>query len=119
MVLHPPVPGGSRVHEWATLIHQPGLVDGAEIDVHQRSECRIGAGIVHEDVARAEPIDGTLHHRIGVLFGVRPSSQRQHPFAAIEAKHRFIEVLLASTGDHDPGCARIEEAGGDRLADTP
>ncbi len=108
-------------HERAALVDGPGLVDGAEVDLHERPGRRVRAGVVDEDVAAAEPLDRLAHGPVGVLLGVGPCRDRMDPLRRGARRHEFVdrhgEVLLPAGRDDHPSRSTPGEGERHRLAD--
>ena len=68
----PAQPGLHRVggpHQHGQLVDLEGLLGPGHVDVDHRPEIGVGAGVVHQDVQRAEAVDRLGHAGLG-LFGV-------------------------------------------------
>src|SRR5439155_1659941 len=102
-------------HEITRLVHLGGLLEGAELDAHERSEVRIDGGIVDEDVEATEALDTRADARLGLIGLARVCRERRD--IAVHGGSGSFELVLLARRDHHlrTSCC---ELGGDRLADA-
>ena len=77
-----------------------------------------GAGVVDEDVERAESPADCLREARGSLGAGQISDEDLHLAYLAKAPRRRVELLLGARGDHEPG-AGPREALGDHESDSP
>ena len=94
----------------------PGLVQGTQVDLHEITGGRVGAGVVHQDVEGTEPLDGGRRRRLGGFLVVGPRRQGKDRALVHTGVDHLLPggldgLFLASGDDHALGPAAGELEG--------
>src|SRR4029077_10862605 len=116
---HPGVDDQFGEHQWSPQVDLEGLVPGAELDIEDWAEVRVGPGVVDQDVNAPEAIQDRRDHPLRILGSAHVRRHRRggSGMPRIDPIRRRLETLEFAAGDKDPS-PLVRQRPRRRLADA-